>query len=69
MSVREHLKKFWNTALTSYKEKYYVLKDKTSFFRVFDEAWDPTEAKLVNVVSDFRKAGLVPFDENALGYY
>ena len=41
---------------------------KTCFFRVFDEAWKICKNSSQNIISGFRKAGLVPFDANALDY-
>ena len=62
------LKKIWNKAITNFKEKFNAVMNKSNFFTVFDDAWETVKIKPQNVTAGFQKAGLVPFNENALDF-
>lgn len=68
IAVYGPLKKSWNRAINNFKEKYSALMNKSNFFTVFDEAWEEAKNKPENVISGFRKAGLIPFNPNALDF-
>ena len=68
VSVYGPLKKSWNTALDNFKKDYGEQMNKTNFFKVFDPAWEEAKKKPENVISGFRKSGLVPFNPNALDF-
>ena len=62
------LKKLWNTALNNFKIKYNQVMNRTMFFTVFDEAWEACKTNKANIVSGFKKSGLIPLDPDALDY-
>ena len=68
ISVYGPLKKNWNQALTNFKERYQQPMSKNNFFTVFDEAWELAKQVPQNVTSGFRKAGLIPFNPDAVDY-
>ena len=68
ISVYGPLKKQWNTSVNNFKVKFNQMMNRASFFTVFDEAWEACRRNKQNIISGFRKAGLIPFDPNALDY-
>ena len=42
--------------------------NKSNFFRVFDQAWETIKSRAESAASGFRRAGLVPFDADAIDY-
>ena len=68
ISVYGPLKLFWRQALTNFKTKYNLNMNRSHFFTVFDEAWEEARSRPANVVSGFRKAGILPFDSTAIDY-
>ena len=54
--------------MNDFKVKYNQAMKRASFFTVFDETWEACRGKTQNIISGFRKAGLIPFDPNALDY-
>lgn len=69
VSVYGPLKKHWNDSLNDFSREYKGLAmSRTHFFKVFDHAWKQCIANKQNVMSGFRKCGLVPFNPNAVAY-
>lgn len=62
------LKKKWNSAVKQFQIKYNQMMSKANFFPVFDEAWEHCKQSKSNIISGFKKAGLLPFDPDALDY-
>ena len=68
ISVYGPLKLKWNKALSDFKEEYNENMNKSNFIKVFDRAFEEIKIKPSNVTSGFRKAGLVPFNADAIDY-
>ena len=62
------LKKTWNSEVRNFQNQYKQMMVQSNFIKVFDKAWDVCVQKPENIRSGFRKAGLIPFDLNALDY-
>ena len=68
ISVFGPLKRSWNAAINDFKVKYNQAMSQTMFFTVFDKAWESCKGMKQNIISGFRKAGLVPLNPDALDY-
>lgn len=62
------LKKSWSKSINELKRKMNQTVSRANFFPVFNQAWEEAVSNSHNIISGFGKAGLVPFDPNALDY-
>ena len=69
VSVYGPLKQFWNNSLQEFSRKYKGLSmSRKHFFPVFDAAWKKAVESPANIISGFRKTGLLPFQPDAVPY-
>ena len=61
-------KKLWNNSILELQAKFNQSVTRSNFFPVFDKAWEGAKLNPRNVISGFRKAGLVPWNPDALDY-
>lgn len=69
VSVFGPFKKHWNNSLDEFGRKFKGLSmSRTHFFPVFQKCWEKAVESPGNVVSGFRKCGLVPFNVEAVDF-
>ena len=69
VSVFGPLKKAWNSSLDKFARTYRGLSmSRHHFFSVFDSAWKQAVNSPQNIISGFRKSGLVPLNPEAIDY-
>ena len=61
------IKKLWNSAIDDFKSMHNIAMNRAHFFPVFDKAWSKASDKK-HSVGGFRRAGLVPYNPDAIDY-
>ena len=67
VAVYGPLKKYWNQEINSFLRSGEIVT-KSNFIPIFDKVWKKATSNKENILSGFKKSGIVPFNEKAIDY-